>query len=224
MYYCKCPFETEKWFVIVHNTGMPSPAINEVSYMIRNGNEVSFHDAVDEKEIVRGIPHTRNAWASGDGHGDGNMHGIHIEICRSMSEDLGLFAQAERNAAEYIASILRDHAWGIDRVKKHQDFDGKYCPHRTLEWGWKRFLNLVQSYLNEDVVKEEEEVTYEQWLDFYHRYERERAESPTADWAKEGWDNVCKAKLFDGTRPNSYATRQEIAVVLDRIEKTAEEE
>lgn len=35
--------------------------------MIDNHNEVSFHYAVDDKEIVQGIPENRNAWHSGDG-------------------------------------------------------------------------------------------------------------------------------------------------------------
>ena len=37
------------------------------------------------KRQVQGIPENRNAWASGDGHGKGNMEGIHIEICYSKS-------------------------------------------------------------------------------------------------------------------------------------------
>ena len=35
--------------------------------MIRNDNEVSFHFAVDDKEVVQGIPLDRNAWHAGDG-------------------------------------------------------------------------------------------------------------------------------------------------------------
>ncbi|MFR5581258.1 MAG: hypothetical protein ACLTJ1_12655, partial [Thomasclavelia ramosa] len=46
------------------------------------------------------------------------------------------------------------HGWGIDKVKKHQDFANKYCPHRTLDMGWQRFLNMVQANLdgNQTVV------------------------------------------------------------------------
>ena len=49
---------------------------------------------------------------------------------------------------------LRAHGWGIDKVKKHQDFANKYCPHRTLDMGWQRFLNMVQANLdgNQTVV------------------------------------------------------------------------
>ena len=53
--------------------------------MQRNDREVSFHVAVDDKEVLQCLPFGRNAWASGDGTGEGNMYGIHIEICWSLS-------------------------------------------------------------------------------------------------------------------------------------------
>ena len=36
---------------------------------------------------------------------------------------------------------------GIDRVKRHYDYapNKKYCPHRTMDKGWDRFLNMVKS-------------------------------------------------------------------------------
>lgn len=50
--------------------------------MIGNNNEVSFHYAVDDVEVVQGIPENRNAWHAGDkGNGKGNREGIAIEIC-----------------------------------------------------------------------------------------------------------------------------------------------
>ena len=57
------------------------------------------------------------------------------------------FDKAEKNAAEYIAKLLTERKWDISHVKKHQDFDGKYCPHRTLDKGWQRFLNMVKRYM-----------------------------------------------------------------------------
>ncbi|MEJ9243083.1 N-acetylmuramoyl-L-alanine amidase, partial [Bacillus cereus] len=58
-------------FITVHNTYNDATAENEVSYMIRNDNQVSFHIAVDDKEAVQGIPLERNAWHCGDGGGNG---------------------------------------------------------------------------------------------------------------------------------------------------------
>lgn len=143
-YGVKCPYTMTPKFIVVHNTANDASAENEISYMIGNNNEVSFHYAVDDKEVVQGIPTDRNAWHAGDGgSGNGNRNGIAIEICYSKSGG-DRFTKSEQNAAKFIAQLLKEKGWGIDKVKKHQDFDGKYCPHRTLDMGWNRFLNIIQ--------------------------------------------------------------------------------
>ena len=146
-YAIKCPYTRTPTRVVIHNTANDAPAANEISYMRYNDLEISFHYAVDDVNIVQGIPENRNAWASGDGHGKGNMEGIHIEICYSKSGGKK-FDKAEQNAAEFTASLLKKYGWGIDKVTKHQDYSGKYCPHRTLDMGWQRFLDMVQGYLD----------------------------------------------------------------------------
>lgn len=135
-------------FIVVHNTANDATAQNEVAYMIGNKNQVSFHYAVDDQEVVQGIPITRNTWHAGDGNGEGNRKGISIEICYSRSGGTR-FDQAEKNAAHFIATLLRERQWGIEKVKKHQDFRNKYCPHRTLDKGWNGFLQMIKSYLDD---------------------------------------------------------------------------
>lgn len=148
-YSVKCPYSMTPEFIVVHNTANDASAQNEVKYMISNNNQVSFHFAVDDKEIVQGLPLDRNAWACGDGaNGKGNRKGIQIEICYSKSGG-GRFENAEKNAAKFIAQLLKERGWGVDKVKKHQDFSGKYCPHRTLDIGWASFVNMVNDYLKE---------------------------------------------------------------------------
>lgn len=149
-YNLKCPVEATAAgmkYIVVHNTGNCASAANEVAYMIRNNSSTSFNAAVDDKEIVIGIPFDKGAFAAGKRYA--NAHGIHIEICYSLNdEDIEKFKKAERNAAEYIAKLLQERGWDISHVKKHQDFDGKYCPHRTLKLGWQRFVKMVKAYLN----------------------------------------------------------------------------
>ena len=148
-YSIKCPYSMTPEFVVVHNTANDASAQNEVKYMISNNNQVSFHFAVDDKEIVQGLPLDRNAWACGDGaNGKGNRKGIQIEICYSKSGG-ARFENAEKNAAKFIAQLLKERGWGVDKVKKHQDFSNKYCPHRTLDKGWASFVNMIKDYLNE---------------------------------------------------------------------------
>ena len=148
-YSVKCPYSMTPEFIVVHNTANDASAANEVKYMISNNNQVSFHFAVDDKEVVQGLPLDRNAWACGDGaNGKGNRKGIQIEICYSKSGG-ARFENAEKNAAKFIAQLLKERGWGVDKVKKHQDFSNKYCPHRTLDKGWASFVNMVKDYLNE---------------------------------------------------------------------------
>ena len=149
-YDLKVPVEScakDMKYIVVHNTANDASAANEVAYMIRNDSSTSFNAAVDDKEIVIGIPLNRGAFAAGQR--DGNAHGIHIEICYSLSGGTR-FDKAEKNAAEYIAKLLKERGWDTSHLKKHQDFDGKYCPHRTLDKGWARFLKMIESEMKDD--------------------------------------------------------------------------
>jgi len=204
-YNIKCPYPMEAQFIVVHNTANDASAMSEVTYMIGNNNPVSFHYAVDDKQIVQGIPEDRNAWHAGDGgSGKGNRYGLSIEICYSKSGG-SRFIEAEKLAAKFIAYKLKEKDWGIDRVKKHQDFSGKYCPHRTLDMGWQRFLNMVQAELN--ALKGVDKVT------------NKKEDNTPSTWAKEAWDWAKKNGITDGTRPRDNATREEIVTMLYRIMK-----
>lgn len=147
-YYLKCPYEMTPTRIVVHNTANDASARNEITYMTNNDYETSFHYAVDDKEIVQGIEENRNGWHASDGNGKGNREGIAIEICYSLSGD-ERFIKAEKNAVDLIVDILNRYNWNIDKVTKHQDYTNKYCPHRTLDMGWDRFLNMIKEKLNE---------------------------------------------------------------------------
>ena len=130
--------------IVVHNTANDASARNEVKYMQNNKSQTSFHYAVDDKEVIQALPLNRNSWNAGDGRdGKGNREGISIEICYSKSGG-DRFIKAEKRAAKLIAEILDQRGWDISKVSKHQDYSGKYCPHRTLDMGWNRFLKMIE--------------------------------------------------------------------------------
>ena len=161
-YDIKCPYFMNPKGICIHNTANDASAFNERNYMANNNNEVSFHIAVDDKEAIQCIPFNRNAWASGDGGvGEGNRNYIHLEICYSKSGG-DRFVKAEERTAKEVAILLKQYNWTISNVKKHQDFAKKYCPHRTLDYGWDRFLKIVQVELNKlnEVYDMKKIVTY----------------------------------------------------------------
>jgi N-acetylmuramoyl-L-alanine amidase len=147
-YSIKCPYEMEAEFIIWHNTANDASADAEINYMINNNNEVSFHFAADDKEVVQGIPLNRNSWNAGDGgKGSGNRKGISLEVCYSKSGG-DRYNKAEALAIKFTAQLLKERKWGIDKVKKHQDFSNKNCPHRILSEGrWQQVLNAINAEL-----------------------------------------------------------------------------
>ena len=142
-YNTQCPYPMTPEYITVHNTANDASAKNEIAYMKRNDYN-SYHFAVDDIEARQGLPLDRNNFSCGDGaNGTGNRKSIAIEICYSKSGG-SRYIQAEENCVQLVAYLLKQYGLGVDRVKKHQDWSGKYCPHRILaENRWESFKNRV---------------------------------------------------------------------------------
>ena len=102
--------------------------------MLRNNHATSSHYAVDDQEVIQGIEDNRNAWHCGDGTGKGNMTSIGVEICYSKSGG-ERYVKAEENAVQLVAYLLKKHKLPISRVKQHNFWSGKDCPHRIRKEG-----------------------------------------------------------------------------------------
>ena len=44
--------------------------------------------------------------------------------------------------------MLKQYGWTTSRVKRHKDWSGKNCPHKTMELGWDRFIKMIQTELD----------------------------------------------------------------------------
>lgn len=200
-YSIKSPYSMSPLGICIHNTANDASAENEIKYMLSNDNKVSFHYAVDDKEIIQAIPNSRNAWHAGDGSGEGNRRYISIEICYSKSGG-ARFEAAMQNAAWLTAKLCKDYDWDISHVKKHQDFSGKHCPHRILDdYGWDYFLNLVKAEL-----KKEENIMTE-FTDVQNHWAEDSINTLASMGIVHGYE--------DGTfRPDSTITRAEAAEMV----------
>lgn len=108
----------------------------------------SWHYSVDESEAYQALPDTINVWHAGDNNGPGNRQSIAIEIARDLDYDSNLYQRAEDNAARLAAELLKRYKLGIESLKMHYDWSGKYCPHRILEAGtWEAFRQRVADYM-----------------------------------------------------------------------------
>lgn len=213
-YAIKCPYNMTAEFFVVHNTANDASAENEIAYMKRNNNLLSFHYAIDDKEVRQGVALDRNGFHAGDGaNGDGNRKGIGIEICYSKSGG-DKFIKAERNAAEFIAQELKKRKWGIDKVKKHQDFSGKYCPHRTLDMGWQRFLDMIEA----EMTEEKTETLYRVQVGAFAK--KENAEKYLAKVKAAGFDAYIVS--VDGLykiQVGAFAVKANAEAYLAKVEK-----
>ncbi|NVP35967.1 N-acetylmuramoyl-L-alanine amidase family protein [Listeria monocytogenes] len=148
-YGIKAPNTMKAKKITVHNTYNDASSQNETDYCKNNNNEVSFHVAVDDKEAIQVIPFNRNAWHCGDGgNGYGNRNTIGVEACYSKSGG-AKYKAAEKNTIKYIAGLCvqQNIIATKDTIKKHQDWSGKYCPHRIL--ADKRWPAVQQAIIDE---------------------------------------------------------------------------
>lgn len=157
LYPYKCPYLNKPQAIIIHNAATPNGTAKALNNALHNSKEYkSWHFSVDDKDVIESLPLNRNAFATGDGtYGLGNRTGIHIEIAKDNDNDSKEeWLKARDNGAKLAAELLHHYGWGIDNLKKHQDYkmtDGsyKYCPHKILDEGWGDFKFLVAQYLDQ---------------------------------------------------------------------------
>lgn len=143
-YQIKCPYLMLPKRIVIHDTDCYKTAEEAIFDMTNSCEKNSFHYAVDAKEIIQGIPEGRNAWhIEKEEDNKGNFEGIAIKICYPKNDD-NKFIAAEENAIKLIIDILNRYNWGIDKVTKHQDYNGSYCPHKILDMGWEHFINRIK--------------------------------------------------------------------------------
>ncbi|TYV04788.1 N-acetylmuramoyl-L-alanine amidase [Listeria monocytogenes] len=180
-YGIKAPNAMKPKKVTIHNTYNDASSQKETDYCKNNNNEVSFHVAVDDKEAIQVIPFNRNAWHAGDGgNGYGNRNTIGVETCYSKSGG-AKYKAAEKNTIKYVAGLCvqQDIIASKDTIKKHQDWSGKYCPHRILdEKRWQVVQQAIIDEYNRITSKSTVNKTGKQWV-YAHNALSARV---SADW------------------------------------------
>lgn len=184
-------------YITIHETGnfaRGSDAEAHSAYLKSESAEaarVSWHFTVDDHAIVQHLPVGETAYHAGDGaSGPGNATSIGIEICVNADGD---FTKAKANAASLVRLLMRQHGIPLDRVVQHNYWNGKNCPYtiRRADGAWEAFLALCGAG---DVPPE-----------------------AASDWAKAAWEKATSAGIFDGTAPQNPLTREQAALVLDRL-------
>lgn len=140
-------------YITAHNTGNWDVPANNYYRSLKRQNESkpdagksSYHFVVDDKEIYQIIDTNNKTWHAGDS--TGNATSVGVEIC--MFKDKARHNKAKANAQALIVELLKGHKLGSDKVKKHQDWSGKYCPQTILDEtnGWANFTKEIKNLYN----------------------------------------------------------------------------
>lgn len=94
----------------------------------------------------------------------------------------------------------------------HRDFANKACPGD--------YLYALHGDIAESVNKrleDAEEVTQEQFNSMMETYLTQQREKETSTWSAASWERAKEAGVFDGTAPQAQLSREQAALVLDRL-------
>ncbi len=178
--------------------------------------------------VVQILPWDRRGWHAGKGaRGTANNTHIGFEICEDGLDDPVYFQAAYREAVELTAMLCRE--FGLDPLA-----DGVIICHAeghkrglasnhgdVLHW-FPKFGKDMDAF-RADVARElegGEDMTQEQFDAMMDNYLARRGRLPADPWAEAPLRAAIQGGITDGTRPLSFATRQEVALMVHAATKT----
>ncbi len=233
--------------VMVHSTGANNPNLRRyvqpddgllgknpnANDWNRPGLDVCVHAFIGKKRsggiaTYQTLPWNHRGWHAG---GAANNTHISFEICEDALTDRAYFDAAFREAAEltaYLCAMYRldplqdgvviDHAEGYRRrlASNHGD-----VTHWLTRYG--RTMEDFRKQVSEQM--EVEQMTKQELIALIDERLTDRLTGentkPSA-WAADELAAAIAAGITDGSRPRGYSTREETAVMVERLRKQAE--
>lgn len=232
--------------VMVHSLGVAQPNVDVfLSTWNVPGKNACVHAFVGRDRVVQALPWSWRGWHAGTGSGGRSANNTHIsfEICEpaghtyrggtmigyDAGKNAAYFADVYHNAVELTAHLCElyhlnplepgvvichseGHALGI--ASNHAD---------VLHWFPKHGKDM--DTFRADVARllegEDDDMEQERFNEMFKAamaaHEQEVSARPVSAWAWEAWEKAVEQKVFDGTQPGGVFTREQAAVVLDRL-------
>lgn len=175
--------------------------------------------------VVQTLPWEMRGWHAG--MSAGNTRYIGFEICEDGLVDPDYFKATYKEAVELVAHLcmmfgwnpLEDgvvicHAEGFQRgiASNHGD---------VLHW-WSKFgysMDMFRWDVAVKILEEDDEVTQEQFDRMMDKWLERQGLKPVSGWAKNLFNEAMDRGITDGTRPQAFATRQEVALMVNAATK-----
>lgn len=144
-----------------------------------------------------------------------NANSIGIEMCCHKDAKGTWYIDEETMAAAAALGreIMARYNIPLSNVVRHYDVTGKLCPRPLIDEGaWASFKKRLE---DDDTM---DQSTFDAMLeDALARRAAALEAKPASDWAAPVWQAAKDAELFDGTKPLAPLTREQAAVVFDRL-------
>lgn len=135
-------------YIVVHDTGNPSPGADAMAhyrYFGGGNRRASAHYFVDDHGVVQIIEDAYAAWHCGDGRGKRgitNRNSIGVEICINRGVDR---KAALVHARDLVRELMAFYRIPKDRVVRHFDASGKICPGTMAAKNWAEWWGFWES-------------------------------------------------------------------------------
>lgn len=215
-----------KYIVMHYTANNGDTAMNNAQYFHNNSVQASAHYFVDENSVVQSVRDSDGAWHCG-GSFESSHHPLHgicmnrnslgVEMCSDKVNGKFIFtAQTVDRTVELVKMLMAKYNIDADHVVRHYDVTGKDCPEPWVrdESQWKSFKARLTA---KETPKEEKHMTDKEFTAYLNRYQAEKANQKPHPYAAEAWQAATDAGIMDGTKPQSSLTREQLAVILQRL-------
>ena len=207
-------------YLVYHYVGAAGGAeANARYYHNTPGIGASAHYFVDHTpgaQVWQSVAEGDTAWHCGRSDGQyrhpacRNANSIGIEMCCHQRADGSWYIDEATMAAaaELGRDIMARYGIPLENVVRHYDVTGKLCPRPLVnETAWAEFKKRLGV----------EKVTQEQFNAMMETYLNQQREKETSTWSAAAWEKAKNAGVFDGTAPQAPLSREQAALVLDRL-------
>lgn len=171
---------------------------------------------------VQTLPWNVRGWHAGNRKG--NDRYIGFEICEDGLDDPVYFAAVYREAAELTAMLCKARGWdpladGVVICHAEGYRRGVASNHGDVLHWFPQHGKSMDDF-RADVARimrgeEDEDMTQEQFDAFMENWLQRQAEKPVAGWAEQPLAEAVSRGITDGLRPWAFATRQEVALMVN---------
>lgn len=192
--------------IILHHAEAKSASVEEVNrwHLERGWTGIGYHFYIrKDGRIYRGRPE----WAVG-AHAQGH-NSRSVGICVEGAYMTETMPKAQFDA---LVGLVREEMakYPGAKVLRHRDVNSTDCP--GTNYPWKALLAALSPE-----KKEETALTYDQFKAYLLRYEKENEGKNASAWASDAWKALTDAGITDGSAPQAPLTREQLAVVLQRL-------